>query len=129
MSRKLALRPTLATAAVLGVSLVLAGCSGGDAEADDAPAQEEAPAEEAQEDAAEAAPAAEEDAPAAEGGVPSWAKEPTEGGDQIATVEAGDVTVDVFQMGTAPAPKDGNWVDPDTDEPLIAEGDDLVFVN
>ncbi|WP_029088977.1 hypothetical protein [Brevibacterium album] len=129
MNRKTALRPT-ALAAVLGTSLVLAACGGGeeatDAAEDTGQVQEDAA--EAEEVAAEE-DAEEEAAPAGEGGVPAWAKEPTEGGEQIASVEAGDVAVDVFQMGTASAPKDGNWVDPDTDEPIIAEGDDIVFVN
>lgn len=64
-----------------------------------------------------------------EGTVPAWAKEPTDGGDVIATVEAGDVTVEVSEIGTAEAPKDGRWVDPDTNKPIIAKGDDIVFLN
>jgi hypothetical protein len=63
------------------------------------------------------------------GDTPAWAEEPTDGGDLISTVEVGDITVEVYQKGTAPAPKDGNWVDPETDEPIISEGDDLVFLN
>lgn len=127
-------RLTGIVSAALIATAGLAACSSADddaeaaetnaVEAEDVTTEEtEAPDEDA------AADEEEENSASAEGGVPSWAKEPTEGGDLIATVEAGDVTVEVFQMGTAPAPKDGNWVDPDTNEPLIAEGDDIVFVN
>ena len=106
-----------AAAATVLATFGLAACGSDDA--DEPESSETTPAEETEE--TEAAPAAE--------GTPSWAAEPTDGGELISTIEAGDVTVEVYQMGTAPAPKDGNWVDPDTNEPLIAEGDDLVFLN
>lgn len=122
----------IVSAALIATAGLAACSSADDAEAPDTGAAETTTTEDETEAPEEEATAAEEDeevAAAAEGGVPSWAKEPTDGGDEIATIEAGDVTVQVFQMGTAPAPKDGSWVDPDTNEPLIAEGDDIVFVN
>lgn len=63
------------------------------------------------------------------GGQPAWAKPLTEPGTKIASVTAGDVTVDVFQVGVAKATSSGQFVDPDKNEPIIAEGDDIVFVN
>lgn len=83
-------------------------------------------------DATTSAPAPEEttaDAPAASGDQPDWAKPATEGGTKISTIKAGDITVDVYQIGTAKATKTGQFVDPDTNKPIIAEGDDIVFVN
>lgn len=111
-------RLTGLAAAALVATFGLAACS---SDSDDSEPDENSAAEEVEE-------TGEDDAPAAEG-APAWAKEPTDGGDLIATIEAEDVTVEVYQMGTTPAPKDGNWVDPDTNEPLISEGDDLVFFN
>jgi hypothetical protein len=67
--------------------------------------------------------------PAASGDQPAWAKPVTNVGEKIATVKAGDITVDVFQVGTAKATKSGQFVDPDTNQPLLDTGDDIVFVN
>ena len=50
-------------------------------------------------------------------------------GEKLTTIEAGDVTVDVYQVGTAKADDTGSFVDPDTNTPLIEVGDDLVFLN
>jgi hypothetical protein len=58
-----------------------------------------------------------------------WAKPFDVTGELLTTIEAPSFTVDVYQVGTAKAPKDGNFVDPDTNQPLIQEGDELVFVN
>ena len=69
------------------------------------------------------------DAPAASGDQPEWAKPATEGGDKISTIKAGDITVDVYQIGITKATKPGQFADPETNKPLIAEGDDIVFVN
>jgi hypothetical protein len=69
------------------------------------------------------------DAPEASGNKPAWANPATEGGEKISTIKAGDITVDVYQVGTAKATKTGQFVDPDTNKPIIAEGDDIVFVN
>ena len=69
------------------------------------------------------------DAPAASGSQPDWAKPATDVGEKISTIKAGDITVDVYQVGTTKATKNGQFVDPDTNKPLIAAGDDIVFVN
>jgi hypothetical protein len=87
-------------------------------------------------DPAEPAPAAPSDTetatttePAATGGQPVWALPVTQPGTLISTVKAGDVTVEIYQVGTAKATDDGNFVDPDTNKPILAKGDELVFIN
>jgi len=62
-------------------------------------------------------------------GAPAWAKPVTTPGTKIGTVKAGDVTVDVYQVGTTKATKTGNFVDPKDNKPIIAVGDEIVFVN
>lgn len=117
-------------AALTAASLLALSACGGDDEADD-PAEtpaaqtEETPTAGPTDEPTEP----ETDEPAGGGSEPDWAAPVTTPGEQITTIEIGDITVDVYQVGTAPAPKDGSWVDPDTNEPLIAEGDPLVFVN
>lgn len=75
-------------------------------------------------------PSAEDEAtPEAVEGQPDWARPATTGGDLVATVEAGDVTVEMYQVGTEQASNDGTYVDSETKEPLLAKGDDIVFVN
>jgi hypothetical protein len=69
------------------------------------------------------------DAPAAPGNQPDWAKPATGVGEKISTIKAGDITADVYQVGTTKATRNGQFADPDTKKPLIAEGDDIVFVN
>lgn len=68
-------------------------------------------------------------APDAAGSLPSWAQPSTDVGKKISTIEAGDITVDVFQVGTTAATKSGQFVDPATSKPIIAKGADIVFVN
>lgn len=63
------------------------------------------------------------------GGHPSWALPPTTPGEKLTTVEAGDVTVDVYQVAIDTAGEDGRQVDPDTDKPILAKGDKLVVLN
>lgn len=73
---------------------------------------------------------AEEEAEASgDGEAASWAKPTTVQGDKIGTAEVGPYTVDIYQVGTAKAPEDGRWVDPDTNKPLITKGDEIVFLN
>lgn len=70
-------------------------------------------------------------APAAGGGDhPEWANPPSQAGEKIASFKVGDdISVDVFQVGVTKATKSGQFVDPDTNKPIIAEGDEIVFVN
>ena len=66
---------------------------------------------------------------AAAGDNPAWALPAVNPGELLTTIEAGDVSVDVYQVGTAKADDTGSFADPDTNKPLIAIGDTLVFVN
>lgn len=67
--------------------------------------------------------------PASEGDQPDWANPTSISGDLITSVTAGDITVDVYQVGVVQATKRGNFVTPDTNKPIIDVGDDIVFVN
>lgn len=122
----------ISVAAVACTALLsLAACSGDDAEpepkaVDSSETPTTDPAEDATEEAEET-PAPE--APEAAEGQPDWALPVTTGGDLISTVEVGDVTVEVFQVGTAKATEDGNFADPETNKPLLAKGDPIVFLN
>lgn len=127
---------TAAASAVLLPALLLTAC-GSDDDSDDSKEAVETPSATV-EDPTEA-PETATDAPAGEpseaetpteaGATPAWAEEPTTPGELLTTVEAGEVTVEVYQVGTAKAPKDGMFVDPDTNEPILKKGDELVFVN
>ncbi|WP_104107923.1 hypothetical protein [Nocardioides sp. 616] len=131
-------RPTTRLAVAAVASLALLGLSACSDDADTADSEETSaqstessePTEStAPEEPTEEAETEESDAPAASGDQPEWAKPVTTPGEQIATIEAGDITVDVFQVATTKSPKDGLFADPDTNKPLIAEGDEIVFVN
>lgn len=63
------------------------------------------------------------------GATPSWAKPFEAVGQLITTITSADFKVDVYQVGVAKATKNGTFVDPDTNKPIIATGDDIVFVN
>lgn len=105
-------------AAVLLTLFGLTACSGDAEEPSDTPSQTPA-AEETEE---EAAPAAE--------GQPDWANPIAEGGDVIATIDLGDDrSLEVRQISVETATSTGNFVDPEKNEPIIAEGDDIVYVN
>jgi hypothetical protein len=69
------------------------------------------------------------DAPAGDATAPSWAKPVTTAGELIGSVDGPNFTVDMYQVGTAAATKTGNFVNPDTNLPIIAVGDEVVFVN
>ncbi|WP_129667810.1 hypothetical protein [Phytoactinopolyspora endophytica] len=58
-----------------------------------------------------------------------WAEPVSVNGDQIATIEGDGFEVEVYQVGVTESPKDGMLADPDTNEPILAEGDEIVFVN
>ena len=58
-----------------------------------------------------------------------WANPVTNPGELLTTVEGTNFTVDVYQVGTDIATSGGQFVDPDTMELLLAEGDEIVFVN
>jgi len=119
----------VATALALGPTACTITSAGPDRQARTEPA---ATAAEEGADAAEVGDAEEVDAPAAEdteGALPDWANPVTTPGEQISTYAVGDLRVDVYQVGVVQATREGLLADPDTHEPLIAVGDDLVFVN
>lgn len=57
------------------------------------------------------------------------AKPVTNPGEKLTTIDGGGFTVDVYQVGVEKATKDGLFADPETNKPIIAKGDDIVFVN
>lgn len=69
------------------------------------------------------------DGAAASSGSPAWAVPTTTPGEKIGTIEGTGFTVDIYQVGTATASKTGQFVDPETNQPLIAQGDEIVYVN
>ncbi|MGJ9412898.1 hypothetical protein ACHAAC_09335 [Aeromicrobium sp. CF4.19] len=102
--------------AALLLTLGLTACS----EDAEEPTTTETPAAEETEEAAE---------PAAEG-QPAWANPIAEGGDVVATVDLGDDrSLEVRQMSVETATTTGNFVDPENNEPIVDEGDDVVYVN
>ncbi len=110
---------TLATA--LGVTVgfaLLAGCSAAPATAPDTSDTSSATTEEET-----TAPAPASDAKNAD-----WAAPVTIVGDLITSFAAGDISIDVYQVGIAQATKTGNFADP-SGKPIISVGDDLVFIN
>jgi hypothetical protein len=135
---------TAAAGAILAFGLV--ACGSDDDGSDDATTEEssntetdeEAPDEDAPEDdAVDEDEDAEDDvdvdeaadSPNGGGDTPEWAAPVTTPGDLIATLEGDNFEVEVYQVGVAESPKDGMLVDPDDNEPVLAEGDDIVFVN
>lgn len=122
------LRPALAVVIASTTALGLTACGGGEEPAAETPAVQD----EASASAESTAEAAEEtgDPAAAEGGQPAWAHPVSTEGDVVSTIELdGGITVEVHQVGTAKATKTGNFVDPENNEPIIAVGDEVVFVN
>ncbi|WP_265521656.1 hypothetical protein [Oerskovia flava] len=93
--------------------------------ADDADVSEEETEEPAEEETEDA----EEVDSSASGDVPEWANPVTTPGEQISSLSGDDFQVDVYQVGTTEATKTGQFADPETNEPLIDEGDEIVFVN
>ena len=82
-------------------------------------------------EASEPAPTPEETtaAPSGDGDAASFAKPVTTPGELLGSASGDGFTVDVYQVGTAAASKTGQFANPDTQQPIIAVGDDIVFVN
>ncbi|MQW74481.1 hypothetical protein GHK92_01185 [Nocardioides sp. dk4132] len=111
-------RLSVAAVACTGL-LALSACSG-----DSEPEAKEAESSEAP--AGDAA--AEVEATPVEG-QPDWANPLATGGELISTFDVGDITVEVHQVGTDTAERDGTFVNSETEEPLLAKGEEIVFVN
>jgi hypothetical protein len=110
----------LAAATVTAVALLGVSACGGDSDEKSEP-KTSASAEPTE---------AEESEPAAAEGQPKWANPATSGGELVSTIKLDNgITVEAYQLGTEKATKSGQFVDPDTNKPIIAEGDDVVFVN
>jgi len=60
---------------------------------------------------------------------PAWATPVTNPGDLLTTIEGTNFTVDIYQVGTDIATKSGQFADPETNEPILAVGDEIVYVN
>ncbi len=122
-----AARLTVAAALALGLTACTVAVDGGDARRRPPPeettTEESAPAEDAEETDDAAAETG------SDGELPDWANPVATPGEQISTFNVGNVRVDPYQVGVTPASKDGLFVDPDTNQPLIAAGDDIVFIN
>jgi hypothetical protein len=110
---------SLATFALVGVGLLgLAACA-----PSPAPIPESTQTDEIdQTDETDAA------SPTTEEGQPEWALPATTDGDKIATIEAGGVLIEVYQVAVTQATKTGQFVTPEG-EPVISVGDDIVFIN
>lgn len=146
MRMTLSKRRMLAAAASAALVFGLAACSSDDNESDDATDTTESEsedqtdegeddAEEPNGDADDPAEGEEEEdnaddtAASGDGDTPQWAEAVTSPGESIATLEGTNFEVEVYQVGVAPSPEDGLLVDPDNNQPVLAEGDDVVFVN
>ena len=138
---RLPLRSIAVTATASFALLGLSAC--GSDEADSTPTEtvttvEATPTPEETEDLAEETVSAEEteasddvdaDASPASSDQPEWANPVTTPGEKISSFTVGDLNVDVYQVGVEKAPKDGMFVNPKNNKPIIAEGDEIVFVN
>lgn len=93
-----------------------------DAVEDDEATEEPDDADAAEDDAADAGEAG-------EGGAAEWAAPISTDGDLLGTVEVGDLEVEIYQVDVVAATRDSMAVDAETEDPIIAEGDDIVYIN
>jgi hypothetical protein len=68
-------------------------------------------------------------AAAGNGKTPSWASPLTTPGTLLTTATGKGFKVDIYEVGTASASTHGQFADPDTNKPIIAAGDTVVYVN
>jgi hypothetical protein len=118
--RKRSLAAALVT---VGLTVMVTGCS---SSKNDDPAPTETGA------AAEQTPSPEaSDTPTSSGSdTPApWAEPISRTGDLIGTGTFDSFTVEVYQVAIQPVEEDSMWVDPDTNENLLSEGDPVVFIN
>ncbi|WP_435738155.1 hypothetical protein V5D56_06050 [Cellulosimicrobium sp. PMB13] len=119
----------LTVGAALAVGLTACTINVGGATPESSAPEETTAAEQPAEEDAEEIDTGAEETGASDGALPDWANPVTTPGEQISTYTIGDVRVDVYQVGVTQATRDGLFADPDTHEPIIAEGDDIVFIN
>ena len=119
----------IATLSIAGLALVGVSACSSDEPAEDATSAESTEAPEPEETEEEAEEEAEEPAPAGDGEAASWANPVTTPGTLLTTITSDAYTVDVYQVGVTQATKTGQFANPDTNEPIIAVGADIVFVN
>lgn len=118
------LRKSLATIAVSSVAVLgLAACSS----EEEAPEPTQEQETEAPEETTEAPET--EEPEAGDGTAAPWANPVTTEGELLGTIEAGDVTVDVYLVAQDSSTRDSIWADPDTEEPIVQEGDDVLVLN
>lgn len=132
------MRPARSLAAAAALCLAVVGLSACSADDDTAPddaipaaePSEKAPEPVVEKEPEDEEPAAEADAAdATDGSAAPWANPVTTGGDLLATLSGDGFTVDVYQVGVTQATRTGSFVTPDTNEPIIPVGSDIVFVN
>lgn len=122
----------IATLSIAGLTLVGVGACSSDEPAEDATTSTSSAAaepEETETTEADEPEETEEAAPAGDGTTASWANPVTTPGTLLTTITADSYTVDVYQVGVTQATKTGQFANPDTNEPIIAVGADIVFVN
>lgn len=132
-------RSARAAAASLAVLTLGLGACGGDDDTDEATAEETTSTTETEtetetdtetESDTETETETEDAGAAASGDTPEWAvaqEEPD--GELLTTLEGEGFQVEVYQVGTSTSPDDGSFVDPETNEPILKAGDEIVFVN
>lgn len=131
----------LGSAATVLALMTLAGCGGSDAEPDatrstPASSPTDTPTSDTTSDPTTDAPTdsttdqtGSPTSAAAAGKTPAWAKPATTPGTSLGSFKVGDIAIDVYQVGTAPASKQGMFADPKTSKPLIAKGTPIVVLN
>ena len=63
------------------------------------------------------------------GATASWASPVTTPGNLLTTVSGTNFTAGIYEVGTAKASRDGQFLNPETGKPMIAAGDKIVYVN
>lgn len=63
------------------------------------------------------------------GNAAAWAHPISTDGELIGTAEVGDLMIEIYEVAIDQATRSSIWADPDTDEPIVAEGDDVVVLN
>lgn len=128
-------RMTLFGATILSASLVLSSCgSDSDEESQSEPAAEETneaaeaeEADDADDEAEEEADETDEDSEVdGDYEIPDWGYPIEESGEKVGSIENDTVRIDVWEVERGESTKDSMMADPDTNEPIIQEGDEVL---